>query len=400
MGIEGAERLHEREGIKLAAEPSVFTAPRPMLEYFLSVLAGGQPSAPLAPTGEWWQLVNLTYPHKLIPLFYRTAEQLPEYCQPPELVMRHLKRLYVESRLRGLMMETQLQEALAAMTAAGAEPLVLKGLALAYGYYPDHASRSSTDIDLLVRPDQYPAAKRALLGLGYHDLGDRFETLPHLANESSFINGRSDYRIDLHWSMHPFNRVDRERETEELTQRAVMVGHDRLRFLTLSPADEFIQSARHLTWNHLDSVRLVWVWDLMLVARRIEKEKAWPTVLELASRLHAGAAVWQSLELVRAWTGLSPAAPFDRRETWPVDDAFEQALWNRLRRSRGGSLGRLWLAWNPNWPLGRKLDFWRRLLFPPAALMRKNYPPARPWLLPLSYLKRFFRAANRIAALL
>ncbi len=66
----------------------------------------------------------------------------------------------------------QLQEILAALNAAGIEPVLLKGVAyLAADLYRDPAARVIGDIDLLVLDDQLAAAVAALKAIGYTEAG-------------------------------------------------------------------------------------------------------------------------------------------------------------------------------------------------------------------------------------
>src|SRR5205814_1722191 len=60
-----------------------------------------------------------------------------------------------------------LWQALRALTAAGLEPIVLKGAALAYTAYPEPALRTHSDIDLLLGPDELPLASDVLAEAGF-----------------------------------------------------------------------------------------------------------------------------------------------------------------------------------------------------------------------------------------
>ena len=53
MAVAEIERLHQRMGVRLATQPSVFSAPIPLLEYFIGVISGNPPAVPSAPTGDW-----------------------------------------------------------------------------------------------------------------------------------------------------------------------------------------------------------------------------------------------------------------------------------------------------------------------------------------------------------
>lgn len=79
-----------------------------------------------------------------------------------ELLAEHL----VHGRLRVPRATEHLRAVLAALSRRGIIPVVLKGSYTARRYFPDPAARSAADADLLVTPDQFPAARETLRALG------------------------------------------------------------------------------------------------------------------------------------------------------------------------------------------------------------------------------------------
>lgn len=68
---------------------------------------------------------------------------------------------YRRSRLNALIHEREIKHVLSLLRAAGIEPILVKGWAIAR-HYPDHALRPYGDIDLCIRPDQFSQAEAAL----------------------------------------------------------------------------------------------------------------------------------------------------------------------------------------------------------------------------------------------
>src|SRR5262249_47364471 len=60
-----------------------------------------------------------------------------------------------------------LRRSLAALRGAGVEPIVVKGMVLAYELYDDVAQRPLADVDLRVRPSRFLRAVRALRARGW-----------------------------------------------------------------------------------------------------------------------------------------------------------------------------------------------------------------------------------------
>lgn len=74
---------------------------------------------------------------------------------------RQLHEVYRRFRLAALLHEREIVEVISALRAAGIEPVLVKGWAIARRY-PDRALRPYGDIDLCVAPAQFPKAKHVL----------------------------------------------------------------------------------------------------------------------------------------------------------------------------------------------------------------------------------------------
>ncbi|HYJ80235.1 MAG TPA: nucleotidyltransferase family protein [Longimicrobiaceae bacterium] len=84
----------------------------------------------------------------------------PEVAALLSLHLRH-------SRLRCQRTTAEAVRAAGACAAAGITPTLLKGAHTAHVYFPEPATRPSSDVDLLVPPAQEGAAERVLRGAGY-----------------------------------------------------------------------------------------------------------------------------------------------------------------------------------------------------------------------------------------
>jgi hypothetical protein len=73
----------------------------------------------------------------------------------PQEIERTLKALHLRCRAYNQIHERALIEILSLFNQAGIQPLLLKGLALAYLYYPDPALRPVGDIDLLLKKEDF-----------------------------------------------------------------------------------------------------------------------------------------------------------------------------------------------------------------------------------------------------
>jgi hypothetical protein len=107
-----------------------------------------------------------------------------------------------------LLLDAAAAEAIETLRAEGIRAILLKGPVTAQWLYSGHAPRRYTDVDLLVAPDEFPRALRALEDAGYRnyvEVRDTFEGAhavplrlerPSGAGSTQFPAGLS---IDLHW---------------------------------------------------------------------------------------------------------------------------------------------------------------------------------------------------------
>lgn len=71
------------------------------------------------------------------------------------------------NRARMARLTARTSEAVEALSAAGANPIVMKGMQTAHHYFDEPGQRIASDIDLLLRPGELPIAAQVLNDLGY-----------------------------------------------------------------------------------------------------------------------------------------------------------------------------------------------------------------------------------------
>jgi hypothetical protein len=87
-------------------------------------------------------------------------------CLPDEN-LTELRGLHRESMALALRLEARLIEVAEALAGAGVDVTVLKGPAIAHGYYPHAGWRPFSDLDLLVDGDQWATTAETLTELGF-----------------------------------------------------------------------------------------------------------------------------------------------------------------------------------------------------------------------------------------
>lgn len=108
----------------------------------------------------WEELPAQAELHGMAPLLWHHIEK-SEYAIPKN-TEQTLKALYLRSRTKNQIYERVMMEVISLFKGAGMRPLLIKGLALAYQYYPDPALRPASDIDLLLKKEDFLPATRLM----------------------------------------------------------------------------------------------------------------------------------------------------------------------------------------------------------------------------------------------
>jgi hypothetical protein len=295
-------------------------------------------------------------------------------------------------------MERQLREVIDGFRKDGIRVLVLKGPALAWSIYPTPALRPSVDLDLLAPPEQMNQSRAILERLGYRCKGKMFDTYQDIFCDEQFIHPEKpqDNRpIELHWHVHPYFGSSRCESIEELFCRTVEIAKPSLTFESLHPVDALIHAAIHLTMHHNRQMRLVWIYDIALLARSLVVPDDWEALQERSIEWRARLAIENSLKLAQNWAGLQLPEGFNDFLAWPRPTHPELDAWTNAtnRHERKKALLRLHMPGSSG--IFDQVRSLLRLIFPPPDRIRQTYPPPHDWLLPLSYARRWLRWLGR-----
>ena len=223
---------------------------------------------------DWNFLLQLASWHKVTPLLYRSLQAAPE----PVLI--RLKTSVRSALGHSLLLTGELLRLLKRFEAQGIPAIPLKGPALASFLYGDMALRQSVDIDILLRQEYIPAARRLLLSLGYqpeYQLTRRQEKAyqQHQIKES-FTLDRGDTKIttELHWGLMPAKFP-----LKGVWERCEKASLDGAMVAALSPEDLLLFLCAHGSehgWRCLQ-----WLCDVARLVR-IHATMNWGRVMEQA----------------------------------------------------------------------------------------------------------------------
>lgn len=330
---------------------------------------------------EFWKLAAY---HGVAGLVYYALKQSRLLSAWPMELVDRLRADAMFEAAREAIRGRELGKLLVMLADADVMPLLLKGTPLAYTIYPEPALRLRADTDMLIGPADLDPLSRVMAQLGYaRSLGVEGELV---SSQTSF--SRADafgicHVIDVHWRISNFHIFNSAPAYLELASHAIAVARLGPQARTLRPIDALLLACMHRLGHqqapyyvdgvpHYDSNRLIWLYDIHLLARSFTTEQ-W---LEFAD-----AAVARRLQLLCA-DGLK-AAQQAFATAIPADI---NAILTRASKSPALPVGRFRMArWR--WELAEimALPTWRGRL----ALLKEHLMPST------AYLQEKYRLRSR-----
>jgi hypothetical protein len=361
--LERLRALHAELKLAGALQQELYSPDSGIITLLVSLLhETGGPTTEVPPE-DWALLMRLLAPHGILPLLHwRVA---CSHAAIPLWADDHLRAAYLSSRVHTFRLEKELADLLGALAAASVESLLLKGPALGRSLYPDPVFRPSGDIDLLVRRDQVPAARKVLLSLGFALPLDNYSVSPSFYDQETYHPAAGSpftVPVELHWEVQRFGRKHRQVSIEDLFEKAMTVSSEGLTFRTLSPLHALVYAASHMVLHHADEVRLIWVKDVALLAASLDAQ-GWQDLREESLRWQSRIAVEKALTMASLWFGVPADLSF--LGEWPEPSETERATYDGVLHDLHRVRTFLALRWPHDASLAEKARLLRRLAFNP-----------------------------------
>ncbi|MBS1834790.1 MAG: nucleotidyltransferase family protein [Acidobacteria bacterium] len=295
----------------------------------------------------------------------------------------------------------EVMRVLGVLGTAGVTPIILKGSALAYQFYPSPVLRTRSDTDLLVAPRQRRAANAALDLAGYRCLdGVDDDYIQHESAWESTNSTGLTHLIDLHWSTNNALILARLLEYDELAARAVPVPALGPYARAAAPADALFFACIHRAGHayaplYLDGAehdardRLIWLYDVHLLVSAMSTDALEEFSGRAAERRAKSICLHALREASKRFGTIIPQQIVSALEPDGSPEPSARYLnGNRLRLLADN------LAAMDSW--ADRLRWALQLAMPPAAHMRRKYAGASLRWLPLLYLRRAFNGLARL----
>ena len=286
----------------------------------------------------------------------------------------------------------ELQALLAAWRTAGVHTLLFKGAALAFTHYPDPVLRPRGDTDVLIDATNRHTASEVLTRQGYERLplvsGD---LVMHQAAYAKTDTAGVRHLIDLHWKVVNPQVFARALGWRDLLASAVHIPELGEMARAPAPVHALALACVHRVAHHSNEERLIWIYDIHLLAERLteaergdfldfaaERELTAVCIQGLgrAQQLFPGPSMSLLLARLRACRPL--IAESSHRFITPMRKV--DVLISDLKALNG-------------W--GLRVKLLREHVFPPRAYMREAFGEMSAAPLPLLYAWRFVRGAAR-----
>lgn len=308
---------------------------------------------------DWQELPAQAELHGMAPLLWYHIHNAG--IDIPQETARIIRGLYLRHHMLNQAHTRVLIETNTLFMQAGIQALLLKGLALAYQYYPEPALRPVSDIDLLLKQSDVLPAMDLLAGAGFRVDSPRMplELIPKELTADSPLRAGIRVHVELH-SYDPAGRStidfspDNEFKGFDAPPHALVID-DSTVYVPAS-MDILCYLSRHLT-RHLFAATaakplpLKWSADIISIVERSTESIDWaylkqfhPDILKRLEVFYSLTPMPESLAKIIPIRQIPPPDGLNQYPTgWP-GQAFSQ--WRRVGFSR---LLRQTFAQPPNW---------------------------------------------------
>ena len=333
----------------------------------------------------------------LAPLLWQRLRGTAALGTWPAAVREELAAQARAAIARELLVARELSRVLAALAERNIRPLLFKGSALAYAIYPHPSLRPRNDTDVLVPERDVPGARAALAALGY---GDAVQCDGELLFRQFELRRLDDlgarHVLDVHWAVSTQAAFADLLPYEELRPRSVPLTALGPHAAGFGLVDALLLALIHPVMHHKNDERLLWIYDVHLLAGRLERA-GFTDLVHRARAKRIAAICARGLERARRLFGSAvPDGVLAELDAMPATD---QPTARYLAPGRG------WL--DETVSSLRGLGSWRKRLrlvkeiaFPSPAYMLRAYGVAGSgWskaLLPALYAHRGMRGVARV----
>ncbi|MCA9953049.1 MAG: nucleotidyltransferase family protein, partial [Anaerolineales bacterium] len=280
-------------------------------DWFRALLRQEPTKPPQVTSAEWRAWLDAVAAHGMTSLVFTWLLQTAVDHQPPAAIMAELRADHVANIALAERRRRQLTDLVTSFEQEGIHLLVLKGTALAHWLYAAPELRPSFDIDLLVKPEKCAHAAAILQRASYRFFMGEFRLHRHA---EGFDAPYGKLSVDLHKALSSYVQVNKSFNLQSLFANSLKVGG----IDSLNATDSLLMACMHLIYNHRQNIRLIWLYDVHLLAGRMQDLDQWQNVVQSSVRWQARYALSQALMLAQQLFGTQFPQVVDDFQRYPL----------------------------------------------------------------------------------
>ncbi len=344
-----------------------------LAEQFLLALLNAPAPVFALDASQWSAVTNLARNHGLAPLLYDKCKR----TAPPELLVL-LREDYFLTLTRNQLLFEEFRDLARELDRQKVPFVALKGLALAHIIYESPVSRPLYDLDLLIRPEDLPAARMILLGRGFSPAS---ELTPGFRDEYqidlSFGTANPfPHNVELHWHLFRphYTKVKTRMDWFWSHGQDIQVGNHLAK--TFDPTAQLLHLAGHASLGHRGT-RWLWLYDIARLVERRGDEIDWGETLRTGEEFGLTRALVATFEATRTLFGTKIRDDSAHRLAHThistleeINFAFANAPDDQARVIGDGLIELM---------MERRVGIWRAHLFPSDEFLRARYGAVNAW---------------------
>jgi hypothetical protein len=307
---------------------------------------------------DWQTILQHSDRHGITPLLYQRLQTSGIGSRIPTDILLELRKRYLYNAGKNMRLYHELSKVLTVLQKEDVPVIILKGAHLAEIVYGNIALRSMSDVDLLVKRQDFARSQQSLIRAGYFPRDRRFIS-------------------DIQWSIENL-LPDLTRDIKKIWERAQPAVIAEVKVLVLSSEDLILHLCLHIAFHHLfQAASLKYLCDIQEAIRYYSAQIQWEQVWNRAREWGICNAVYLTLLLARDIIGARVPDDFieelrsnrfdPQLKTWAMQKIFHEP-------SGESSLSLyFWQLWEPG-PFREKLIAFRKLLFPSPESLTRRYP--------------------------
>jgi hypothetical protein len=356
-------------------------------EHLIAEILSGEDRPPPA-ADDWPAWLEAATRHGVLPLLFDRARSLAW----DSALLERMRVAAAADTAVALAQVRELRSVLDGLAGARIDALLIKGAHLGLSHYASPALRPRRDTDLLIHDGHRDAAAACLQALGY-------EPLHHVTGDVAFLQ-RPFWRIDdagcrhgvdLHW------RIANPRAfSERLTWEALYGARASLpaggpHAFGLSTPHALIVACIHRSAHHANSDRLIWLFDIRVLAASLS-DAGWDNVVTISAGAGIAPVVADGLRSAAALVRAPVPADVLRRlgDGLPADPDLAPFV-----EGRQTPVGVLVSDWRRLTGWRCRTIFLREHLFPDPAYIFLKYGVRSRAALPFLYAHRLVTGARK-----